>query len=618
MSSNSDRFRHAAARGASVLLCLLATEALATQPPRQGVAWPSEQIVERIWGFAYNRAYIAQTERLRANRAALARGDINMAQAAAAGGVAISGARAIPVLMGTFSNTASPPYPVGNLQTELFDGPWSSGTMTEYYQEISYGQLNVGGTVFPWIQTANPDSFYEGGCNGLCNAARTADFLTEILDLNDGAVDFSQFDNDGPDGLPNSGDDDGFVDFVAFVHPEAGGECGTGNLWSHRFALSGWTGNVYVTNDAAAGGGNIRIDDYVIMPALACDGATMIEIGVFAHEFGHAFGLPDLYDTDANNGASAGIGNWGLMASGSWGGDGASPETPSHMSAWSKEFLGWVTPMAVAADRTPATIADAETNAAALRISISATSYYLVENRQAKNFDATLPVGGLLVWKIDDSVIQAGLGNNRVNADENNQGVELVEADGRTDLDDNANRGDTGDPFPGSTGNRTFDNGSTPASLTQLALCQIGNPSDAMTADILVSTGNCAPAGGLQLALALDPDERLGKGDTTTARAFVTDGAGQPVTGVTVQFSVADTSDATVSPASASTNASGVAETTVRGEAGSMSRGTTTLTAQANSASASTPVRVPGLSWIGLAVLAFGIGTLRWFARRWR
>ena len=58
-----------------------------------------------------------------------------------------------------------------------------------------------------------------------------------------------------------------------------------------------------------------------------------------AHEFGHAFGLPDLYGV---GGAHSGIGNWGLMGTGSWGCNGASPQLPCHMSAWSKSILGWV------------------------------------------------------------------------------------------------------------------------------------------------------------------------------------------------------------------------------------------------------------------------------------
>ena len=43
--------------------------------------------------------------------------------------------------------------------------------------------------------------------------------------------------------------------------------------------------------------------DYVIQPAWNCAGPpSAIDIGVFAHEFGHAFGLPDLYDTNSANG----------------------------------------------------------------------------------------------------------------------------------------------------------------------------------------------------------------------------------------------------------------------------------------------------------------------------
>ena len=79
----------------------------------------------------------------------------------------------------------------------------------------------------------------------------------------------------GPDNQPNTADDDGFVDFVAFVHPTKGGECrGTGNnsIWSHRFSLQSLIGDSFETDDPNALGFNTRIDDYVIMPAFACDG----------------------------------------------------------------------------------------------------------------------------------------------------------------------------------------------------------------------------------------------------------------------------------------------------------------------------------------------------------
>ena len=83
------------------------------------------------------------------------------------------------------------------------------------------------------------------------------------------------------------------------------------------------------TDDARAGGGSIQLLDYLLMPALSCDNGQ-IEIGVFCHEYGHAFGLPDLYDT---NGQGEGIGHWGLMGSGNWN----APSNPAHMSAWAKE-----------------------------------------------------------------------------------------------------------------------------------------------------------------------------------------------------------------------------------------------------------------------------------------
>ncbi|RKZ17605.1 hypothetical protein DRQ53_02905, partial [bacterium] len=91
----------------------------------------------------------------------------------------------------------------------------------------------------------------------------------------------------------------------------------------------------FVTGDSSASGGQILIDDYTIQPALGCDGESRIEIGVFCHEFGHAFGLPDLYDT---SGGAAGLGHWCLMASGNWN----MPSSPAHMSAWAKSELGWV------------------------------------------------------------------------------------------------------------------------------------------------------------------------------------------------------------------------------------------------------------------------------------
>ncbi len=72
--------------------------------------------------------------------------------------------------------------------------------------------------------------------------ARTGEFIKELLDARDGSVDFGQYDNDGPDGVPNSGDDDGFVDLLCVMHSLPGAECGTypNNISSHTWSYSAW------------------------------------------------------------------------------------------------------------------------------------------------------------------------------------------------------------------------------------------------------------------------------------------------------------------------------------------------------------------------------------------
>ncbi len=158
---------------------------------------------------------------------------------------------------------------------------------------------------------------------------------------------WGQFDNDGPDGQPNSGDDDGFVDFVTFLQADQDGACpGSPHIWAHRFIIRAWNGgSPYVTRTPWTGhpGEFLKVDDYIMQSALggttACDVLAPMPIGTVAHETGHTFGLPDLYDTELNSSlATQGIGEWGLMGSGNY----ARPYSPSRYEAWSLFEMGWV------------------------------------------------------------------------------------------------------------------------------------------------------------------------------------------------------------------------------------------------------------------------------------
>ena len=62
----------------------------------------------------------------------------------------------------------------------------------------------------------------------------------------------------------------------------------------------------FVTNDG------VTVDDYIIQPEQYSAGVLMT-LGVYAHEYGHALGLPDFYDTVV---AGGGLGQWSLMSNG--------------------------------------------------------------------------------------------------------------------------------------------------------------------------------------------------------------------------------------------------------------------------------------------------------------
>jgi M6 family metalloprotease-like protein len=395
---------------------------------------------------------------------------------------AVAGTFSFPLILGLYSDSPlfSSTYSRDSVQAEVFDGPQANpsamGTVPVFYDEISGGRVDLTGVTYDWVETTMTQAEVTAGVSGLGGNSKVGEFIVRIIQgLDDGTVDWGQFDNDGPDGVPNSGDDDGYVDVLAIMHPDPGGECNTSGrddrIWSHRWNLyssafweSGpWT-NVVFENDgyptattatpsqANPDFPNIRILDYTIQPVTTCSGTLPNTIGVFAHELGHGFGLPDLYGVSSNQN---GIGNWGLMGTGSWGCNGASSERPCHMSAWSKEFLGWadVEVLTPGADLGIVTLPPVETTGKVFRIDAGDGSgeYFLLENRQPTLFDENLYAPGLLVWHIDPEYIAQRRPSNTINSDGEHHGVWLRQADGRNDLNnDYSGRGDASDPFPGS------------------------------------------------------------------------------------------------------------------------------------------------------------------------
>jgi M6 family metalloprotease-like protein len=411
---------------------------------------------------------------------------LNLSASSAGGGSRVTGRVIIPVIPIAFRN-AGPPYPTNRYQELLFsqapaDRPYSLKT---FYEQLSNGNITIDGRVFPWVTADSVDAYYEDGCNGIgvlapCPArpvSRFGELLLRTLDvISQGAgasTTWSQFDNDGPDGQPNSGDDDGFVDFVTFLQPEQDGACpDSPHIWAHRFVIRAWNGgSPYVTRTPWTGhaGQFLKVDDYIMQSGVggntACDKSSLMPIGTVAHETGHAFGLPDLYDTDlSSTRVTQGIGEWGLMGSGNY----ARPYSPSRYEAWSLFELGWVTVDTLTSGRA-ARLGPVASSDTVLYLPVPGTDeFYLFENRQAQEsdtaqmspaFGSRQKSPGLLAWHIDQGQLdQHGFNaDNRVNVGPVH-GVALVQADGRNDLGQpgGGNRGDKGDAYPGSSGNTSL------------------------------------------------------------------------------------------------------------------------------------------------------------------
>jgi len=326
----------------------------------------------------------------------------------------VAGTVRIPVILGLFVDSGTPSVTREQVQAALFDGPAAHGTVTGAYLEMSRGALEVTGDVFDWVRTGRTLAETVGTTDGLGGDAEVGAYFAEALDSLDAGIDFSQYDNDGPDGVPDSGDDDGYVDVVTFEYLEISASCGGPAIWPHRWTMSAWNGAAYVTDDVGESGSAILVQDYITQGVTDCVGTGVQNAATIAHEFGHALGLPDYYhwvDRDAGPfGRRWVLGCWSLMAAGSWGcGPVQEPPDlfgPTHLTAHSKEVLGWVTyeePGEVWREQIE--LGPVRTTGTALRVPLDSIGreYLIAEYRERAGFDAELPADGVIFYKKDSN-----------------------------------------------------------------------------------------------------------------------------------------------------------------------------------------------------------------------
>ena len=371
-----------------------------------------------------------------AQRAASAK-DSSSSSGSSVQGVAPSGSIRNLVVLIRFSNHTLRTLPSSSDIDVLFNAPGGdpqlapTGSVRDVYLQNSYGQMELNSDISSWITVSKSEQYYANGQSG---DSTLWEALREALGKLDQTVDFSQYDMNN----------DGYIDSIAFIHSGYGAEWGgtdadgtasANRIWSHRWSIQNpaWTSNE-----------GVQVSDYHISPALwETSGSSIGRIGVIAHETGHFFGLPDLYDT---NGGGSGIGSYGLMAN-SWDFDG-SQWCPPHLSPWSKMQLGWIDPVNIS-QSGEYTLGQSETNNEYFVITdgYSSNEYLMIENRQNDGFDCSIPQGGLAIWHIDDEAgfNTEGYPGGRWPKDGKHYRVALAQADGNFQLEKGHNRGDSGD-----------------------------------------------------------------------------------------------------------------------------------------------------------------------------
>ncbi|MGE0919557.1 M6 family metalloprotease domain-containing protein [Trichlorobacter lovleyi] len=344
--------------------------------------------------------------------------------------VPVSGNRNLLIVLVNFADRTMTTTTPASWSAKIFDTTAGAKSVAKYFKDNSFSTLNV--LPATHTQSATPGVVSVTVADNHPNSGNSYDYTSETTILNHALaqaasyVNFASFDTNNNGTLEQS---ELSIYFIYAGYEDSGSDK-TPKIWAH--AWGGYdvlASGKYVTRWAI--NGELNNSD------------VQHPMGVIAHELGHALcGLPDLYDTSYSNG---GMGHFSLMAGGSWGADIGeySGVTPTALDAWTREYLGWATPV------TPTSSGNlslahplSSQNAVYKFVSplISSTEYFLVENRQPTGWDLGLRsylgsgwLGGLLITHID--ITSGSVGGNDINDYETNnvaggghQGVVPVQA----------------------------------------------------------------------------------------------------------------------------------------------------------------------------------------------
>lgn len=291
-------------------------------------------------------------------------------------------------------------YYTRQLNEPGFSDYWGKGSALDYYKDISNGMYVPQFDVYGPVKVPYEAKYFSDlDSHRMYYLIKSA--LTQLHDAGD--IDFSNYDLDN----------NGIVDTVFIYYAGYGqADSDTETIWPHQYDF-----NVFVQYD---GKPVLKFDGKRIGP-YACgnelsgfnpqtrrqpwkDGSEpwVDGIGTFVHEYGHVLGLPDLYDVSYSGTQTPG--DWDVMASGCYNGNGCVPPRYSAYEQWLCKWLEYEDPEDATHYEIPALGTE---GARALRLSVpktlgsNATEYFLIEARDKSGWDSCFDTGGVMIWHIN-------------------------------------------------------------------------------------------------------------------------------------------------------------------------------------------------------------------------
>lgn len=281
------------------------------------------------------------------------------------------------------------------LNQEGYSQNGAAGSVHDYFKDMSRGEFDLTFDIVGPVKVSKSATYYGGPSPIMGGTDHIGEFITEAIKKADEKcdIDWKKYD----------WDDDGEVEQVFVLYAGYGQATGgpTGTIWPNA-----WTLDEALQNNDGNGGFSIDgvfINQYACSNELYLDSGTVpMGLGVFCHEFSHCMGLPDMYDT--NYGSTPTMGDWDLLAGGSYNGPHGIGWCPAGWTSYERAYAGWLELTELKAGdiiKGMTSLEEADGKAYVIYNDNHKDEYYLLENHKGMGWDKYTPENGLLIIHVD-------------------------------------------------------------------------------------------------------------------------------------------------------------------------------------------------------------------------